>query len=295
MKQTKLGIAAIAILLSLPAISAPSAETFDNVNVKIHNLNLTSEISKATIQKENMKSSLKQALISNNAKEEIVKNDSNIELLESRYRLKLKTIVHEVKTGKKSFDSIENGFIKKKIKSLLLMDQNQTEVLLKELEEKKETVKLLEEDIKKKVTVIKKKTEEIEKAKDASRTRIKNLQYKIEQMKYEHANALNQITEESGEETVTVEKIEEETELDIDITDIVILGYIDLPKYKKVTLDFSYSLPQTSTQKYKFRRQQVTTSKKIQVPGFGSIKIKIKDGSVYFYNGSILLAYEEYK
>jgi hypothetical protein len=275
---------------------------FDNDNVTIHKLGIEAEIKKAKIQKENMETALKNAIVENTTSEKITKNKSNSDLLESMYELKLKKMLHDIKTGKTMLEEIPEGFLKKKIQSLLLMDQNQMQILLNKLEKQKQELKDLQAEMDLQLEGFEATTATYEETIQRLREMNSKLNIKIKKTRLDLSHQLQSCKKRAeGDKVVKFDesRLEEDADRNLEINNVKINNYIVMGDYVNVSVDFSFFISDTTGEQTPvvtwIEGVKVSPSRKILIPDYGIVRIIAEDGALNFYNGIKLLRSEEYK
>lgn len=308
MKWNKIITMVLAILITGISFATEEAsknkniENFDNDNVTIYKLGIDAQIKKAKMEKENMNTALRNAIIKNTTEEKIVKNKSNSDLLESMYELKLKKSLHEIKTGKKTLDQIPDGFLKKKLKSLLLMDQNQMQILLNKLEKKTKEIKELEEKIQLEIEGFNERSKTYEDTIQRLRDMNSKLNIKIKKTRQDLSNQIKTCkAKKEGEATESFDesRIEEEIDRNLEINNVRINNYITMGDYVSVSVDFSFFISDATGEETPVitwvEGVKVSPNRKIMIPDYGVIRIIAEGGALNFYNGLKLLRSEEFK
>lgn len=124
------------------AVQAATISDFDNKNVKIHDLNTEVELRKAQIELEQFKRESKKALKSLAADAIIESNENKVKQLISAYKLKLNTLLFQVKIGKIQLDDIDQLILRNKVESIILSEENAIEKIKIDF---KQLTKLLEQ------------------------------------------------------------------------------------------------------------------------------------------------------
>lgn len=123
---------------------AKSISVFENNNLKIHDLNTVAELKKAEHTLKQFEVTANKQLKDLDAKSEIEFNENKVNQLLSAYKLKLNTFLYRVKIGEIALNDIKQEIIRKKVESIILLEQNEVEVLNEELKAINDT--MLEKD-----------------------------------------------------------------------------------------------------------------------------------------------------
>lgn len=118
------------LLYSLASVAVASGvQTFENHNVKIHDLNTQTQLEEATHGLNEFKKKSKKAINDLMAKARIEQNDNKVKQLLSDYQLKLNTLLYRVKIGELDINDIDREIMRNKVQSIILLEQNEVEIM----------------------------------------------------------------------------------------------------------------------------------------------------------------------
>ena len=289
MKEIK-KIVLIVFSVFLGSAYADEIKKFDNLNVSIHDINKQAEMEKAQLDLTNLNFQRSTASRNRIFDNMIVDNNNTIRRLESEYKLLLNKEVFSVKNGTKNVSDIDSPFIKKKVYSLLLSDQNRVEEILAESEMKDEQIDLLNEQIfsrDKEITSLNTKILEIFKINRLKLKKATELyDSKISKLKKELRLASNIHNEVVVEEVAVEEEILDKTLI---IKGINVKRKFVMGNNIKLTLSIDYIIPLLSDEVVSTEVFTISKSKRLLIKNYGNILVVPKDEYIGFYVDDRLL------
>jgi hypothetical protein len=293
---------ALMLLMSSTA-SSQTLKDFDNMNTKIHDNETKKKLKVSETVLSQSISEQKIIIQTSDADEFVSKNNNTVKKMESDYSLKLNKLLYSIKAGKSKIQDIKSPFMKKKITSLLLLDENQMETLLREMDEAKDiidelTLKLASKDDENAIKLLeltkvnKKLVAKVKILKSKYKNQIKILKQKLTNSSRIIKNNNEALS--SMENPLNLDTIPQAESFDAEEDDIVIKGMrvhkdIRLGEYRKMKLSFFYKTPFISEEKIESDIITLIKPKSVSIENFGTIVLKIEDGFVKFFNDEGLI------
>ena len=265
----------------------------ESLNVKLHELDIQSKMSKAFLIREKARSDL--IISQENRITDKVVNDNNNTMKEmrSKYELILNSHVHDIKMGIKAIDDIPPGFMKNKVYSILLSDKNEVQNLLADIEEldkqlvvKDEIIALKQQEI----TMVEQKIIKIIKQTKTERSLLlKRHSKQVGELKTSIKLIKAKLNQDTGDEGL-LEVTESPVDKQIIVISMKVGSVLKIGKYKKVSISFDYRLPFISDEIKSIKSLTIINPKRINIPDFGNLIVKFhKDTNIGFYNSTKLI------
>ena len=269
-------------------------EKFDNINVSIHDINKTAEMEKAKLELKNLNFQRYKTDRNHVFDNMIVDNNNTIRKLESEYKLMLNSEVYAVKSGKKGVNEIESPFIKKKVYSLLLTDQNRVEEILAESELKDDKIALLNDQILalgKEIALLNANILDIFKINKLKLKKSKELcDSKISKLK----KTLHSFTSVNNAPIEVEEEVVDTEDNTLIIKGVNVSKKFAMGKSVKITLSIDYIIPLLSDHIQSTKEFTMSKQKRMLIKNYGNILIVPEADYINFYVEDRLLHKEKY-